>query len=150
MFVMRPVTWPKLCRFKARASRSCFIRATKIAASSAYREVLTCAAQLLNVVSTSRSVARSKSYWRGSMAKTKRSGERGSPCRKPVPCLIGTPGIPLIKTREDEVDRRAVIQSRHRAGKPLFWTRSSRESHLTESKALAISTFIKSVGVFVR
>ena len=30
------------------------------------------------------------------------SGERGSPCRSPLPCIIGSRGTPLSSTREEE------------------------------------------------
>jgi hypothetical protein len=58
------------------------------------------------------------------MAKIKRRGDSGSPCRKPLPCGIEFRGVPLSRTLEVEEVSRAEIQFRHCIGNPL---RSIRE-----------------------
>jgi hypothetical protein len=54
----------------------------------------------------------------GSIAKTKRRGNKGSRCLSPLPCFIGSLPMPLRSTPEEEEDRRATIQSRNLLGKP--------------------------------
>ena len=44
------------------------------------------------------SVAKSRRRRSGSMAITKKSGERGSPCRRPLTCISGVQGTSLSKT----------------------------------------------------
>jgi hypothetical protein len=45
------------------------------------------------------------------MANTKRRGDRGSPCLRPWPYLIGSLGTPLRSTLDEDDQRRADIQS---------------------------------------
>jgi hypothetical protein len=61
----------------------------------------------------------------GSIARTKRSGKRGSPLRKPRPWWMGAPGIPFKSTREGAVKRSAAIQLQNLLGKPLLCNRST-------------------------
>ena len=77
------------------------------------------------------------------MASTKSKGESGSPCHRPLQCLIGAFGIPLSRTRDEEVESKAAIQSRHLEGKPSFYMKLSRYSQRTESKAFVMSNFLK-------
>ena len=67
------------------------------------------------------SVAKSRRRRSGSMAITNKSGERGSPCRRPLPCFRGVLGTSLSKNLEVEVARSEAIQSRHLGGKPNHW-----------------------------
>jgi hypothetical protein len=45
---------------------------------------------------------------------------------RPRPCLIGSSGMPLSKTREVEVVRSAMIQFVHLKGKPLCYMSEMR------------------------
>jgi hypothetical protein len=56
----------------------------------------------------------------------KSMGERGSPCLSPLPCRIGSSGMPFNITLDDDVVRSAVIQLHHFRGKPLRCRRVSR------------------------
>ena len=109
--VQRPVTSPKPLKMLARLSTSFLIGAKKTAASSAYREVLITAPLPRILWRSPFLVATSRILWSGSMAMMKRNGEMGSPCRRPFPCLMGHPAIPLRMILEDEELRRAATQS---------------------------------------
>ena len=63
----------------------------KRAVSSAYMEVLMLCVSPLTFLEWF-SVAKSKRHRSGSMAITNKSGERGSPCRRPLPCFRGVLG----------------------------------------------------------
>ena len=93
-------------------------------------------------------VATSRILWSGSMAMMKSNGDTGSPCRRPCPCLIGSPAIPLRMILEEKL-RRAAIKSLNLLGDPRRWRRSSKYSHFTESKALRMSSLKRRDGVFL-
>jgi hypothetical protein len=107
-FVCRHVTKPKFSSRRLRLVTSLIVGLRKMTTSSAYMEVLNLATLPFNLLSRPLSVAVSKSHVRGSMAKIKRRGERGSPCRSPLPCWIGSSAPPLSMTLDVEVDRSAV------------------------------------------
>jgi hypothetical protein len=56
----------------------------------------------------------------------KSMGERGPPCLSPLPCRIGSSGMPFNITLDDDVARSVVIQLHHFRGKPLRCRRVSR------------------------
>jgi hypothetical protein len=60
--------------------------------------------------------------------------------------LIGAFGMPFSSTLVEEVKRSAAIQSRHRAGKPNFFSRFNRYSHIIESNAFVMSSLMNRVG----
>ena len=62
---------------------------------------------------------------------------------------MGLPGMPLRRTREEEVHKRAVIQFRKVLGNPLCWRMSMIYSHHTESKAFLISSLKRRDGVLL-
>ena len=84
-FVLSPVTSPKELRILARVRTSSCNGATKRAASSAYMEMRKCGPLPLSLVSAPISVTNSRILCKGSIARTNRSGERGSPCHRPLP-----------------------------------------------------------------
>jgi hypothetical protein len=47
------------------------------------------------------SVAMSKSLCKGTITRMNSISESGSPCRSPLPCLMGLPTSPLRRTRDD-------------------------------------------------
>jgi hypothetical protein len=91
----------------------------KMTASSAYIAVLNLAARPFSLLSKPVSVAFCRRRLRGSMARMKRRGDKGSPCRSPLPCWIGCSGTPLSITVEVEEERSDVIQLIHLVGNPL-------------------------------
>jgi hypothetical protein len=71
-----------------------------------------------------------------------------APLSKPLPCAIGEPTMPFRSTREVAVEKRAANQFQNRGGKPLLCKRSRINSHLTESKALRMSSLKRRAGIF--
>lgn len=55
-----------------------------------------------------------------SMTMTKRSGDKGSPCRTPRVFQIFLPGVPLSNTCVLEVLKRIAVQARHLCPNPLW------------------------------
>lgn len=125
-FVHNLDTFPKRLSRSAKALTSSLIGLMKTAASSAFINVQKRTTLPRSLLRTHMSVTLSKRRWRGSIAKMKRRGDRGSPCRKPFPCLIVSTRIPFRVIFEVEVDSNPVIHSRHFYGQPLFWRSASR------------------------
>lgn len=98
----------------------------KIAASSAYKDVRKRTAFPRNLLIAPSSVALSSRRCRGSIARMKRRGDRGSPCRSPFPCLIASPGVPFRMIFEVDAERSPVIHSLYFGGNPLFCRRVRR------------------------
>ena len=146
-FVFRPVVSPKSSRILASIDTSPFVGVTNMTASSANIDMRRSGERPWSLVSIPNSVATSRSLCRGSIAMTKRRGDRGSPCLRPRPCQIGGFGTPLRMTLEVEVERIAAIHSRHLIGKPRCSRRVRIYSQRIESKAFAMSNLNKSVGV---
>jgi hypothetical protein len=69
-------------------------------------------------------------------------------CLRPRSCLIGRPGIPFKRILEDDEARAKLIQSLHLAPKPSFSMTSRRYAQDNESKAFAMSSLMKSAGIF--
>ena len=121
--VLRPVTSPKEGNRSARLLRSLRSGFTKIAASSAYIEILKRATRPCSLCKSLRSVAFESSRCRGSNARMNSRGERGSPCRSPRSCRMGSVGKPLTRILEVEVERVAAIQFIQRWGSPYVASR---------------------------
>jgi hypothetical protein len=85
----------------------------------------------------------------GSIAKMKRYGVSGSPCRSPRWCLILGPGHPLRRTEEEEVLSNTASQSIHLVGKPRCCSSPSRYTQETISKPFEVSSLIMHEGVLV-
>jgi hypothetical protein len=82
MFICRPETEPNACRIAVVASRSSLSGLMKIAASSAYMDVLHLDADSGKAVSAPCCVAMSNRRCNGSMARINNMGDRGSPCKR--------------------------------------------------------------------
>jgi hypothetical protein len=54
------------------------------------------------------------------MAKMNSMGEMGSPCRSPLSCLMGFPGILLRRILDEAVDRAKLIHSLHLIPNPNY------------------------------
>jgi hypothetical protein len=87
-------------------------------------------------------------FWKGSIARIKDIGERGSPCRKPLSCLIGCPSNLFRRIIDDKVDSTILIYYLHLGPKPSLSIRSSKYSQEMESKAFAMSNLRKRAGIF--
>ena len=150
-FLLSPVTSPKELRMLANVRISSCNGATKRAASSAYMEIRKCGLLPLSLLRAPISIANFIILCKGSIAMTKSSSDRGSPCRRPLPWRIGGLGTPFRRRREVEVGNSAAIQSLQRCGKPRCWSRCwsrlRRYSHRTESNALVMSSFRNKAGV---
>jgi hypothetical protein len=132
------------------ASRSSFSGFIKMAVSSAYKEVLHLAAAGGRGVRVPCYVAKSRRRCKGSMARMKSMGDRGSPWRTPLAWLKLGPCCPLSSTLE------VVVQKRIDGhpftpywSNPSAWRTSSKKLQLIVSKALWMSSFIKRAGVFL-
>ena len=75
-------------------------------------------------------------------------GDNGSPCLSPRACLMLRLGLPFIRILEEEDARIAAIQLRHLLLKSSAARTSRRYCHPIESKALEMSSLMKSVGCF--
>lgn len=135
-----PVAFPKLSSRRSRLSISWREGSAKIMASSAYRQVLRGPILPGRGVSMPSSSALSRRQWRGSMARMKSKGERGSPCRNPLRWSISRPELPFRTKAEEELARIVEIQSLHLALKPNLSSSWSRYSQETLLKALAMSS----------
>ena len=124
-FVVRPVTSPKFLRMSAKLLMSLPAGFMKITASSAYMEILKRAALPRSLCSNFSSVAFRSSRCSGSNARMNRSGERGSPYRRPRPWMCSV-GVPFTRIVEVDVERIAAIQFIQRWGKPLCCIRESK------------------------
>jgi hypothetical protein len=76
-----------------------------------------------------------------SITNTNNIGERGSPWRSPLRCLIGIPGDPFKSTRVEEEARILEIIFRHTGPNPRYESTSIKKAQETESNALEISNF---------
>jgi hypothetical protein len=81
------------------------------------------------------------------MARMKSNGERGSPCRKPRRCKIGSPSMPLRSTLELDVDRMMEIQLHQRELNPRARKASRRYGQETVSNAFSTSSLRRMAGV---
>uniref|UniRef100_A0A0A9HGG9 Uncharacterized protein n=1 Tax=Arundo donax TaxID=35708 RepID=A0A0A9HGG9_ARUDO len=117
-FVLRPEAVPKMDSSSWTILMSSFFGLTKIAASSAYMLVRILAALCCIDCSCPASVAKSNNRCRGSIARMKSMGNRGSPCRNPVQWLKLLPLVPLSKTEDEAVDSKAETRSLHRVPNP--------------------------------
>jgi hypothetical protein len=112
-----------------------FFGFTKIAASSAYMDVLHFAATRGSCVRTLWLVARSKNRCNGSMAKMKSIGDSGSPWRTPLAWRNFPPGTPFSKALEAAARNKMETHSRQRGPNPRACSTSSKYLQLTMSKA---------------
>lgn len=78
-FVMRPLASPKSCKSAELVTISSFWGLAKMPMSSAHKEILQRTERAPTGRRRPHSSARRRMTWRGSMAKMKSSGERGSP-----------------------------------------------------------------------
>jgi hypothetical protein len=80
------------------------------------------------------------------MTMMNKKGDKGSPCQRLRAWQMRCPGHPLMSTLVLAVASMAEIQSRHRSGKPMCPSTSSKKGHGTVSKAFARSTLRRTVG----
>jgi hypothetical protein len=78
----------------------------------------------------------------------KSMGRWGSRCLRPLSCLIGRLEVPFKRILEEEEVKTRLIQSLHLVPKPNLFSTFSKYAHDTESKAFAISSLRKRVGIF--
>lgn len=83
-----------------------------------------------------------------SMAIMNNNGDSRSPSLKPVACLISFVGWPLIRIFDDDVPRRAAIQSLHLVLNPRVSRTSNRKLQFIESKAFEMSSFMNRAVFF--
>ena len=121
----RPEKFPNAWRTVLIASRSSFMGLMKMSASSAYMEILHLAAAEGKGERIPCCVANSSSRCRGSMARMKSMGDRGSPWRTPLPWLNLGPCWPFSNTVEVAVRKRMDTHSRQRGPKPRACSSSS-------------------------
>jgi hypothetical protein len=122
--------------------------AHKKAVSSAYKDVLISFDLGEIWCKTLFSITKCRILWRGSIARMKSMGEMGSPCLRPLSCLIGRPEIPFKRILEEEEVKTRLIQSLNLAPKANLSNTSSKYAHETESKAFAMSSLRKRAGIF--
>lgn len=126
ILVCSPVTLPK------KLSSSFIILASDIdglmnsTTSSAYKEQRMTCRRPGSFESRPCSVARFMMRYNGSMAKTNRNGEMGSPCLNPFLCTTDSDRPPLIRTRDEEVRNSIAIHSLHLSLNPLALSMSNR------------------------
>jgi len=83
-----------------------------------------------------------------SMTKMKSMGDSGSPCLRPLLCLISGPGCPLTRIQVDDDPNRLRTRILQLTPNPK-WTRISiRNGHETESNALEMSNLKNKLGTF--
>ena len=114
---------------------------TNSTTSSAYMESLHLTLASSKSCNKPLSSANLKRLLRTSITKTNSIGERGSPWRSPLRCIIIFPGTPLSITWVEEVNKILEIRLRHLIPKPRWDNTSRRKAQDTESKALEISNF---------
>jgi hypothetical protein len=111
MLVHRPVAipnwWSKCCRLVT----STAIGLRKSIASSAYKLVRNFIRVAPIGVRRPCCVVMSNIFCKGSIANIKSMGESVSPCRRPRPCFMGLPGIPLSIIRDEMVLQISAIRS---------------------------------------
>jgi len=73
-------------------------------------------------------------------------GESGSPCRRPLWCLISWPDSPLRCTWVEAVESKLATRLHQTWPKPKWVRTSSKKDQDIESKALEISSFKKRLG----
>jgi hypothetical protein len=78
----------------------------------------------------------------------KEHGESGSPCRRPWPCFMGLPGIPLSIIHDEVVLQISAIRSLQCCPNPKCCMNSSKYSQRTLSNAFVMSNFRSNSGVF--
>ena len=84
-----------------------------------------------------------------SIASTNRSGEKGSPCRRPLAWQIRRPGEPLRMIFVLAVERISEIQFSHLLENTICLSTSSRNVQSRQSKDLEISILYKALGIFL-
>lgn len=81
-----------------------------------------------------------------SAAKTKRRGDKGSPCLTPLLHLKGIPGTPFKRTAEEPEHKIALIQEIHLAENPLYCSMDKMTWYSTLSKAFSKSSFRRTIS----
>jgi hypothetical protein len=119
----------------------------KSIASSAYKLVQNLMGSTPIGVSRPCCIAMSSSLYRGSIANINNIGESESPCRRPRPCFMGRPSIPLSIICDEVVLQISVIKSLQCCPNPNCCRTSSKYSQRTLSNAFAMSNFNSSIGV---
>lgn len=76
------------------------------------------------------------------------SGDRGSPCLRPLACFIFLVGLPLIRIFDDEDPRIEDVQLRHFVLNPRAPKTSSKYFHPMESDAFEMSSLMNRAGYF--
>lgn len=84
----------------------------------------------------------------GSIAMINSSGNNGSPCIRPLACLIFWLGLPFIRILEDEDPRIEDIWLRHLVLNPKAASTSNKYCQPTQSNAFEMSNLIKRAGCF--
>jgi len=83
-----------------------------------------------------------------STARTKRSGDRGSPCHTPLLRRKGLPSIPLRRTENSPDHRMILIQFTHFSGNPLCLRTWRMTSCSTLSNAFSKSSLRMTISFF--
>jgi hypothetical protein len=77
-------------------------------------------------------------YCNESMARIKRKGDRGSPCLRPLLCLICAPFLPFSLTADEDDVTIRLIQFLHFGRKPFLCNNSNRYSQEMVSNAFVL------------
>lgn len=148
VLILSPVAKPNWCIICMVMSTSALVGLMNRATSSAQSESHNLAVLSQSGGSSPSSVAFQKMNCSVSISIMKSSGERGSPCIRPLLCLIHGPHTPLSLTLEEDEARSKLSQLCHLTENPLCCSKSSKYSHDTESNTLVISIFISRAVVF--
>jgi hypothetical protein len=121
----------------------------KKVASSAYIKILKLSDPLLRLLRRPIYCAFLISLCKSFIAKMKSKGDSGSPCLTPRQCKILSPDSLFTRKVEEEVFQSEAIQFLHLKPNPRCSITLNKYGQLTVSKALTISSFMKSEGFFL-
>jgi len=107
-FVLSPDVPAKMSRIVLSITKSCRLAVRKIATSSAYKKTLSLILWCSDLSKPMLSARRNKAL-RASMTMTNKSGDNGSPWRRPLAWQIRLPNEPFVTTRVLAEERISAI-----------------------------------------